>query len=110
VRRQRRSRIGGAGRLTATQTSLIATAATGAFNVKTLAEEAVQNVAGAVEVASEAAGGTQPTLTGTLTESGPGTGQFTWAAGPNDKMIVTQRRPHVHHHDRRLHRLPGRHR
>lgn len=79
---------GGAGGLTATQTSLIATAATGAFNVKTLAEEAVQNVAGAVEVASEAAGGTQLTLTGTLTESGPGTGQFTWAAGPNDKMIV----------------------
>lgn len=79
---------GGAGGLTATQTSLIATAATGAFNAKTLAEEAVQNVAGAVEVASVAAGGTQLTLTGTLTETGPGTGEFTWAAGPNDKMIV----------------------
>lgn len=78
----------GVGGLTGAQTTLVAATYGGADDARETTNTLIENVAQAVEVASIAANTGQLVLTGTLTETGPGTGQFTWNAQPTDKMIV----------------------
>lgn len=79
---------GGAGGLTGDQATLVGATFGGAFDAKETTNTLIENVAQAVEVASTAANTGQLVLTGTLTETGRGTGVFTWTAQPVDKMIV----------------------
>lgn len=74
------------GGLTEAQAALVGAIFGAGFDGTEVTTESIDNVAGAVEVASIANG--ELTFTGTLTETGAGTGEFNWAAGPNDRMVV----------------------
>lgn len=77
---------GGPGGLSGAQAELVGALFTAGFDGSDFTDESIDNVAGAVEVASIANG--VLTFNGTLTETGSGTGEFNWAAGPNDRMVV----------------------